>query len=336
MERSQGARSVSDSWKLREAAAGGHLERVQEELSRMSDVNDGGSTGWTALHKACDRGRGEVIHVLLEAGANPDLKTKAAADTALHLAAAKGHAEVCNELIKAGADVHAVNKIGWTPMHAAMYSDKLDVARILTRAGASAVAANSSGVTPNLLAHRSDPHQVEAIIETSRHLVEVSVEESEPRDYQAIRESRAQAARRDTDIRMDERRKLRAENQQLKQDRNADRAEREMQLQFALDASLRKNADVLDPGLDYHNLTREDVPDTMVRISVAWPTEPAESRSTDTVASDRVTSFLNYCNPSTRLLCRPLCSSDDLLLPGAPVFVGINPPRIAIANDRMQ
>ncbi len=266
----EGRRSLNGSWKLREAAAGGHLERVQQELSKLCDVNDGGSTGWTPLHKACERGRGEVIRMLLEAGANPDLKTKAAADTALHLAATKGHAEVCNELIKAGADVHAVNKIGWTPLHAAMYANKLDVARVLTRAGASAEAENSSGVAPSLLAHRSDPHQVEAIIETSRHLAEVTLEERLPHDYEAVRESRMQAARRDIDIRISERRKLQAENQQLKQSRIADKADREMQLHFAFDESLRKNSDVLDSGIDYLKVTREDVPDFMVRL-LRWP-----------------------------------------------------------------
>ena len=95
---------MNRTWKLREAAAGGHLERVQQELTHAIDVNDGGGTGWTALHKACDRGRGEVVRLLLEAGSNPDLKTKASADTALHLAAIKVYADVCDDLVKSGAD----------------------------------------------------------------------------------------------------------------------------------------------------------------------------------------------------------------------------------------
>lgn len=265
---SKGRDGVNRTWKLREAAAGGNLERVQQELSHAIDINDGGGTGWTALHKACERGRGEVVRLLLESGAIPDLTTKTAADTALHLAAANGHVDVCNELVKAGADVHAMNKIGWTPLHAAMHADNLDAARMLTRVGAQASHANAKGVAANMLAHRSDPHQVEAIIEASKHTLVAAVEDREAHDYQAIRESRVAAANRDTDLRLSERRQLQAETEQLKRERAQERAERELELRFSLDASVRKYADVLDPGLDYHNLTPADVPNCHIASQV--------------------------------------------------------------------
>ena len=241
---------------------------MQQELSHAIDINDGGGTGWTALHKACERGRAEVVRLLLESGATPDLATKTAADTALHLAAANGHADVCNELVKAGADVHAVNKIGWTPLHAAMHADELDCARILTRVGARASQTNAKGLAPYLLAHRSDPHQVEALIEASKHMLVAAVEDREPHDYQGIRERRVAAANRDTDLRLSERRQLQAETEQLKRERAHERAERELELRFSLDASVRKYGDVLDPGLDYHNLTPADVPNCHIASQV--------------------------------------------------------------------
>jgi hypothetical protein len=263
---SDGARKQSRTWKLREAAACGNIERVQAEIAHAIDINDGGLTGWTALHKASDRGRGEVVRELLEAGSNPDLKTKDAADTALHLAAANGHTDVCNELVKVGANVNAVNKIGWTPLHAAMYADKLDIARILTRAGASASAPNSSGVAPNMLAHRSDAHQVDAITESAKHVTDLLV--LEPRNYQAIRDHRMEASKRDVDTHLNERRQADAAQAQLKVDRRAQRFERQTQLHFALDASLRGSSDVLDSGLDYHNLTPADVPNCHIASQV--------------------------------------------------------------------
>ena len=117
-----------------------------------------------ALHKASERGKGDIIRELLDAGADPDLATAKTTDTALHLAAVNGHTDACSELVKVGADVNASNKIGWNPLHCAMYSNKLDIARILTRAGADASEPNKkNGVAPRDVAVRSDPHQIEAI-----------------------------------------------------------------------------------------------------------------------------------------------------------------------------
>ena len=121
---------------LREAAERGDLAGVQQLLGSGAPINDTGLTKWTALHRASERGRADVVKLLLGAGADHSLLTAAAGETALHLAADRGHTTVVAELIGAGANVHAKSKRGWTPFHAAVFSNRGNVVRQLVTAGA--------------------------------------------------------------------------------------------------------------------------------------------------------------------------------------------------------
>ncbi|XP_057654548.1 ankyrin repeat domain-containing protein 40-like [Diorhabda carinulata] len=61
--------------KLREAASIGDTERVTMLLSQNVDVNSQNSVnGWTALHWAYKRGNENIIKLLNDHGANPDIK----------------------------------------------------------------------------------------------------------------------------------------------------------------------------------------------------------------------------------------------------------------------
>jgi ankyrin repeat protein len=53
----------------------------------------------------------------------------------LHAAAKKGHAEVCKILIELGAEINLKNKAGKTPYFEATMNGNLDAAKVLEKAG---------------------------------------------------------------------------------------------------------------------------------------------------------------------------------------------------------
>jgi ankyrin repeat protein len=90
--------------RLRDAAERGDIRAVAKEIAAGADVNDHSGGNWTALHRAADRGRVDVVRLLMQAGADHSLPTKMGQTTALELAANKGFVEVSRELMKWGAD----------------------------------------------------------------------------------------------------------------------------------------------------------------------------------------------------------------------------------------
>ncbi|KAG5886170.1 hypothetical protein JTB14_024850 [Gonioctena quinquepunctata] len=61
--------------KLREAACIGDTEAITSLLSQNIDINSQNSVnGWTALHWACKRGNEQISKILIENGADPNIK----------------------------------------------------------------------------------------------------------------------------------------------------------------------------------------------------------------------------------------------------------------------
>ena len=72
-------------------------------LERGIDVNIRGEYQWTALINAANRGHLTSLKLLLDADADPDLKS-ASWNTALILAAKDNYPEIVSELLRRGAD----------------------------------------------------------------------------------------------------------------------------------------------------------------------------------------------------------------------------------------
>lgn len=85
--------------------------------------------GDRALSRAVVNGNVEMVRILLEAGANPDLKGRGF--TPLGMAALRGHAQIARLLLKAGADVDRKSSDGNTPITAATIMHRTDVVRVL-------------------------------------------------------------------------------------------------------------------------------------------------------------------------------------------------------------
>lgn len=92
--------------------------------------------GFSALHRAAQKGHLEVVRLLLSkvrAGGVRPLGDEAT--TALHLAAANGHVEVVRLLLEV-FDKDLANKRGETPLHLAAREGQLEVMRLLLELGA--------------------------------------------------------------------------------------------------------------------------------------------------------------------------------------------------------
>ena len=134
---------------LREAAERGDVAAVEGALTKgQALVNAScGRTGWTALHASADRGRLDVLKVLLAMRADPGLRTARGA-TALALASASGHTECVKALLDVGADpAQAAGRSDRTALHGAMRFNRPEVVRALIARGADPDRSSLSGVT---------------------------------------------------------------------------------------------------------------------------------------------------------------------------------------------
>ena len=125
---------------LHEAVRGRHIDvcRVLSEAAqdyiKTSDI----------LLYAARRGSGDICKILIDSGANVNVKDSGD-NTPLHCAA---RADVCKILIDSGADVNARNSGGSTPLHRAAHYHGADVCKELIDAGANVNVKNSGGSTP--------------------------------------------------------------------------------------------------------------------------------------------------------------------------------------------
>src|SRR5262245_26965871 len=97
------ARAEDDRDRLWDAARRGDAKAVKELLTKGVDVNARTRYGATALWFAAYKGRDEVIRLLLDHKADPDIADTVWATTPLTLAAYEEHVESVKRLLKAGA-----------------------------------------------------------------------------------------------------------------------------------------------------------------------------------------------------------------------------------------
>lgn len=103
--------------------------------------------GFTALHLAAYFAHPTLVHMLLQAGADPDATARGARLRPLHAAVAGRDAAAVRHLLEAGAEVSVRQHGGFTPlMAAAMHGDEA-IIRLLLDHGADAQAPADDGQT---------------------------------------------------------------------------------------------------------------------------------------------------------------------------------------------
>jgi len=150
----------SDEQRLQEwiaAARNGDAQQVRVLLAAGAwpELDAVTQDGWSALHYAAYLGHEEVVGVLLEAGADPDV-VHPSGQTPLHrVATDRGSVSIARELIARGATIDAVAR-GRTPLVVALGSRNFDLASYLLDQGARVQFVEPrSGYTPLLYAVRS-------------------------------------------------------------------------------------------------------------------------------------------------------------------------------------
>jgi len=162
------------------AAAADAAKRIKTALNAVD------SEGWTALHHAVSRRQAKVAEMLLERGAEKELRTSGgrtplllaaengdwvtlgvllrrganpkattpSGETALHLAARRGDADAVQRLLLAGCDPNLRSKDGRTALMAGAAQGNKDAVRVLLAAGGDPNARTASGQTALTLASR--------------------------------------------------------------------------------------------------------------------------------------------------------------------------------------
>lgn len=101
---------------LAEAVTAGDMERVRFLVKHSDELEKGvGVVESTPLILAAEAGKTEIVHALIDAGANVNAATTNGW-TSLHYAIQKGHAETAQLLIARGADTSVTNNLGKTPL----------------------------------------------------------------------------------------------------------------------------------------------------------------------------------------------------------------------------
>ena len=140
-----------------ESAAFGDVDRLTELLGdEPSLVSSYSGDGFTALHFAAFFGRYEAAVMLIERGAEVDAFGRGwMTGTAMHSAVSRLQSDVVRILLDAGANPNVRQSAGWTPLHAAAMNGDLTSVELLLASGADPTATNEEGRSVADLANES-------------------------------------------------------------------------------------------------------------------------------------------------------------------------------------
>lgn len=137
---------------LYQAAALGDLEQVNLHIARGTDLNKPDQRGHTALGRAAQGGRTEIVKALVEAGANVNATTPQGPP--LYLATIHMHADVAEFLLANDADPNAKDRTERTALIAAAETAQTALVELLVAKGADVNATDKQGQTPLTAAKR--------------------------------------------------------------------------------------------------------------------------------------------------------------------------------------
>lgn len=140
-----------DIW---DASTVGEIDVVRSWiLGRVQTVNECSQDGFLPLCLASAFGHAEIVETLIEAGANPNLRSKALGRVApLDSAVFAKNARIVDVLLRAGADPNSPQDGGFYPLHGAAQNGDVALIQILRQAGAKVTVTTDEGKTPADLA----------------------------------------------------------------------------------------------------------------------------------------------------------------------------------------
>ena len=161
----------------------GSIKLVKEALEDGINTNSKNRDGDTPLRLAvikrnvqngwCDRSYNKyrdndylnIIKLLLEYNANPNIKSKILGSTPLLLSVYRSDYELTNLMIKHGVNLNIKNKLGNTPLMAAAKYGPLKLVKLLLEHGAKLLIRNNNGYTAYYEAYRNSNYEIEKYLE---------------------------------------------------------------------------------------------------------------------------------------------------------------------------
>jgi len=135
-----------------QAATLGDIDQIKLHIARGTDLNKPDPRGTTALARAAQRGRLEIVKALVEAGANVDTTTPQGPP--LFLATINRHADVAEFLLANDANPNGKDRTGRTALIVAAENAQQPLVELLVAKGADVNAADKQGHTPLTAAKR--------------------------------------------------------------------------------------------------------------------------------------------------------------------------------------
>eukprot|EP00795_Rhopilema_esculentum_P006640 gene6640-12181_t len=123
---------------------------VLNQKNASPNIRDGEDQS-TALHFTSARGHARCADILIKAGAHVNCRTTEGM-TPLHFATYGGHVECVRILLKAKADVHATTRFGCTALHQAVFFNRHKCAEIILENGGGINTQENWGLTPLAIA----------------------------------------------------------------------------------------------------------------------------------------------------------------------------------------
>ena len=161
-------RSVGQASLLTRAVLNGDARGLKEELSRGANPNERGPDGFGPLHEAMWFARTEIAQILLDAHADPDIRTGDFGPvpsnqwTPLFFAVNAGRTELVKLLLEHSANVNLTDVDHRTPLYYALARQNNDIADLLLKAGAQPLSSHPSPLPQPSIGYYSSDGRIPA------------------------------------------------------------------------------------------------------------------------------------------------------------------------------
>jgi len=133
---------------IEHAIARSDLEDTLRHLANDPGLlNNPGRGSYTPLHHAILRKKLDIVSILLEQEADPNIATNSG-QTALHIAISRNDSQATKAVVQAGADLSAKDGNGWTPLHLAAAKNRIELVQFLLDSGSDINSLSDAGGTP--------------------------------------------------------------------------------------------------------------------------------------------------------------------------------------------
>ena len=150
-----------------ESAKKGDIEAVKLFLAEGININAKNEKGQTALMRAAEYQRTEVVTLLLEKGADVNIESNPLKRTALMEASSAGNIVIIKQLAERGAEINAKDLARNTALHFASLWGHVEAVSLLIELGAKPDIGGEQGNTPMMVAEQNGHAEIVQILKNA-------------------------------------------------------------------------------------------------------------------------------------------------------------------------